>query len=55
MAGVYRAVVPEALRGKDLLLVDDVLTTGASVEAAATVLRRAGAGAVDVLTVARVP
>jgi ComF family protein len=37
----------------DILLVDDVYTTGATVSAAATELRRAGASAVDVLTFAR--
>lgn len=40
--------------GKRLLLVDDVLTTGATVNAAAKVLRRAGAAEVWVLTFARV-
>lgn len=55
VAGVYRARVPLALRGKVLLLVDDVLTTGATAEAAARALLSAGAGAVDVLTLARVP
>lgn len=44
----------EALRGKRLVLVDDVLTTGATAEACARALTRAGAARVDVLTFARV-
>lgn len=39
---------------KTILLVDDVLTTGATVEACARALQRAGAKGVDVLTLARV-
>lgn len=40
--------------GRQILLVDDVLTTGATVEACARVLERAGARSIDVLTLARV-
>jgi ComF family protein len=43
------------LKGARVLLVDDVFTTGATAEACARVLLRAGAGSVDVLTLARVP
>ena len=42
------------MQGKRVLLVDDVLTTGATATATAKVLLKAGAGAVDVLTLARV-
>ncbi len=42
------------LAGKRVLLIDDVLTTGATVNTASRVLMRAGARAIDVLTFARV-
>ena len=42
------------MKDKAVLLVDDVLTTGATVEACALALQRAGARHVDVLTLARV-
>ncbi|WP_019223414.1 ComF family protein [Bartonella rattaustraliani] len=46
--------VKKHLEGRSILLVDDVFTTGATVTAAATTLKRAGARRVDVLTFSRV-
>ena len=42
------------IEGKRLVLIDDVLTTGATAEACARVLKAAGAARVDVAAVARV-
>jgi len=45
---------PARVAGKSLLLLDDVMTTGATVEACARALKRAGAARVHVLVLARV-
>jgi ComF family protein len=44
---------PAAIRGATILLVDDVMTTGATTGAAAGALRHAGAASVRVLSLAR--
>jgi ComF family protein len=43
----------DAVRGRGVVLVDDVLTTGATTNACAEILRKAGAADVCVWTVAR--
>jgi ComF family protein len=50
----FRVRRPAEVAGRRLLLVDDVLTTGATAGSAARALRAAGATAVGVLALARV-
>jgi len=53
-ANVRRAfAVKEKLQGEDILLVDDVVTTGATAREAARALKKAGAGQVWVLAFAK--
>lgn len=51
--GAFRVRDRAQIAGRTVVLVDDVLTTGATADACARVLRRAGARAVHVLTFAR--
>ena len=51
--GAFSVRIPEKVIAKKVLLVDDVYTTGATVNECARVLLKAGAELVDVLTVAR--
>lgn len=51
--GAFAVRLPDAIRGRSVLLVDDVMTTGATVSACALALKRAGARKVLTLTLAR--
>jgi len=53
ISGAYRAVNPKETVGKHILLVDDIVTTGATVSEAAAVLKSAGASELTVLSLAR--
>jgi ComF family protein len=52
--GAFRLRRPAAVAGRHVVLVDDVLTTGATLSECARCLRAAGAARVGALTVARV-
>ena len=54
VAGAFRAKPRAELRGRNIVLVDDVLTTGSTANACARVLKRAGAARVDLVSWARV-
>lgn len=53
LRGAFRVRQNADVTGLHLLLIDDVMTTGSTVDECARVLRRAGAASVRVLTVAR--
>jgi ComF family protein len=52
--GAFKVPQKNRIAGRSVLVVDDVLTTGATADAAARALRRAGAKKVQVLALARV-
>ncbi|HEV7673866.1 MAG TPA: ComF family protein [Candidatus Angelobacter sp.] len=51
--GAFAVLKPEKVKGRSILIVDDVMTTGTTAGECARVLRRAGAKEVFVATVAR--
>jgi ComF family protein len=53
VAGAFAVPAAERVRGRRLLLVDDVMTTGATLEACARALREAGAAQISTLALAR--
>lgn len=53
LRGAFHARQTPDLQGRDLVLVDDVFTTGSTVEECSRVLRRAGAASARVITIAR--
>ena len=53
ISGAYRAVDPELVDGKRILLIDDIVTTGSTLSECARTLRSAGAGEVLCAAVAR--
>jgi ComF family protein len=51
--GAFVVSRPDSIRGRRLLLIDDITTTGATLDACARALREAGAAQVCGLTLAR--
>lgn len=51
--GAFAVLKPGLVRGRQIVLVDDVMTTGATLSACATVLRKAGAARIYALAMAR--
>jgi ComF family protein len=54
VAGAFSIRSKADVKGKRILLIDDVMTTGATAGACASVLKRAGAKSVSLVTLARV-
>ena len=54
LAGAFQIKDPRPIKAKNILLVDDVLTTGTTANECAKVLQQNGAADIEVLTLARV-
>jgi len=54
VSGAFRVTKGPAVRGRRVLLIDDVMTTGATANACALALKRGGASSVTLLALARV-
>lgn len=54
LTGAFKVSQKERVKGRSLLLIDDVFTTGATVNECAKILKESGAYRVHVLTLARV-
>ncbi len=55
LRGAFEVLRPERIQGRRVLVVDDVMTTGATAHEMARTLKRAGAREVHVFTLARAP
>lgn len=55
LQGSFKAINNQEFKGKDVLLIDDVVTTGATASECAKTLLKAGAREVSVLSVAKTP
>lgn len=53
VTGTFKVTKPQYVRGRTVLLVDDIMTTGSTVSECAKILKEAGAKKVWVLTLAR--
>jgi ComF family protein len=51
--GAFQVASPDSIRGQAVLLIDDIITTGATARSASRALKRAGADTVWVATLAR--
>ena len=55
LKGAFQPIQKEAIRGRKILIIDDILTTGATLSEMATVLKKCGAKEVYGLTLAVTP